>query len=40
MRFASLLCVAVLASFPAHAAPDFAPVVKTDYDQRLAALFE
>ncbi|HJW45279.1 MAG TPA: amidohydrolase [Lysobacter sp.] len=40
MRFASLLCVAVLASFPAHAAPDFAPAVKADYDQRLAALFD
>lgn len=40
MRFASLLFVTVLASFPAHAAPDFAPAVKADYDQRLAALFD
>ena len=40
MRFASLLFVTVLASFPAHAAPDFAPAVKADYDQRLEALFD
>jgi amidohydrolase len=36
----SLLCIAVLASFPVHAAPDFAAQVKADYDQHLGALFD
>ena len=40
MRFASLLCVAVLASFPAQAAPDFAAAVKSDYDRHLGGLFD
>ena len=40
MRFSLLLCLVVLASSPARAAPDFAPAVKADYDQQLAALFD
>jgi hippurate hydrolase len=40
MRFSLLLCLAVLASCPAQAAPDFAPAVKEDYDRQLAALFD
>jgi amidohydrolase len=40
MRFGPLLCIALLAAFPAQAAPDFAPAIKADYDQQLAALFD
>lgn len=40
MRYGFVLCLAALAASPAMAAPDFAPAVKADYDQRLAALFD
>lgn len=40
MRSSLLLCLAALAASPAMAAPDFAPAVKADYDQRLGALFD
>ena len=40
MRFIALLCLAVLAASPALAAPEFAPAVKADYDQRLGSLFD
>jgi amidohydrolase len=40
MRLGRLFCITALAASPAFAAPDFAPAVKADYDQRLAALFD
>ena len=40
MRLRPLLCLAALVASPALAAPDFAPAVKADYDQRLGALFD
>lgn len=40
MRSIALLCLAAFATSPAQAAPDFAPAVKVDYDQKLGALFD
>ena len=40
MKLRPLLCLAAFAAFPALAAPDFAPAVKADYDQKLGALFD
>ena len=40
MRSCVLLCLAALTASPAMAAPEFAPAVKADYDQRLGALFD